>query len=101
MLSYKIYVFGGVPCCFVGHGGVEVGTAAEKESRKGDEGKGLKHSPCVLQPLPRLLATEEVVEHSYHIARQHDRAPHKEHVEHGLGHKDAEHAQHEGDRQYE
>ena len=33
------HVFGGVPSGFVGHSRVEVGAAAEEESREGDEGE--------------------------------------------------------------
>ena len=57
------HAFGGFPCCFVGYGGVEVGAAAEEQSCEGDEGEGLEDGPSLLQPLPSLLASKEVVEH--------------------------------------
>ena len=42
------HVFGSVPSGFVGHGGVEVGAAAEEESGESDEGEGLEDRPSVL-----------------------------------------------------
>ncbi len=42
------HVFGSVPSGFVGHGGVEVGAAAEEESGESDKGEGLEDGPSVL-----------------------------------------------------
>ena len=93
------HVLGGVPSRFVGLGRVEVGAATEEQTCKGDESKGLENGPSVLQPLPGFLAAQEIVNHANHISCQHNQTPNKQHIEHGLRHIDAQHAQGEGDRQ--
>ena len=95
------HVLGRVPCRFVGHGGVEVGAAAEKQSREGDKGERLQDGPSVLQPLQGLLAAKEVVKHPNHIPRKDDGAPHEQHVEHRPGHIDAQQPQAEGHHHHE
>ena len=91
------HVFSGIPSRFVGFGGVEVGTAAEEQSREGDESEGVEHRPGILQPLPGTLAAKEVVEHPYHIAREDDKAPREEHPKYRQGEQNTQHSQGEGD----
>ena len=57
---------------------------------EGDEDIVLEDGPSVLQPLPRLLAPTEVVNHTHEVAYKDDGAPHKQQVEHRLRHIDAQ-----------
>ena len=91
------HVLGGVPCRFIGFGRVEVGAATEKQSREGDEGEGLENGPSILQPLPSLLAAHQVVNHSYHIASQHNETPNEKHIEHWSRQINGTQAQCDGD----
>ena len=83
------HVLGGVPSGFVGFGRVEVGAAAEEQSREGDEGEGLENGPSVLQPLQGFLSTQNVVNQADDITCEDDGAPHKEQIEHWLRHENA------------
>lgn len=60
--SYLVnHVAGGFPGDFVGFGGVEIGTGAEKESRRSDEDEREKNVPDELEPRQRLLDRKSVV----------------------------------------
>ena len=91
------HVFGCVPSRFVGHGRVEIGAAAEKQSSEGDKGESLKHRPSVLQPLPCFFASQHVVNHADEIANKYNQTPHKQHIEHGLRQVDAKQSEADGD----
>ena len=47
----------------------------------------------MLLALPRLLAAKEIVEHPYHVARQHNHAPYKQYRKDGLRYEDTQNAQ--------
>lgn len=95
------HVLGCDPGRFVGQGRVKIGAAAEEQTREGDEGEGVQHSPCILEPLPGLLAAIEVVKHPNYVACKNDEAPCKEHVEHRQRHKNAQHPQSESNSEDE
>ena len=88
------HVLGGGPGSFVGLGGVEVGSTAEKQSSESDEGEGLEDRLGVGQPLERIglcfLLENQGVCQSDDVSDEDDETPDEEHAEHGVGHIDAQ-----------